>query len=198
MKRAFHGLSLTPTKGRENFRRIAGPPNEGLVIVNGILCRALIDTGSQVTTVALNFYHRHLSETQIHCIDELLQVKGAGGDNIPVLGCVEVEVAISIDNQNPTSILALVVPDTEFNKVPVLVGTNLLTRCHAQLREQLGRGYLRSASSSSWVAALRGLELSAGHQPQSERVVECVNESAMTIQAKHTVVVVGRISLEGG
>lgn len=61
---------------------LVGPANEGLVLVNGTLPQALIDTGSQRTTVAFSLYYKHPRATQMHRTDELLQVKGGGGETI--------------------------------------------------------------------------------------------------------------------
>ncbi|XP_070579112.1 uncharacterized protein [Ptychodera flava] len=110
--------------------RLVGEPNEMYASVNGISCRCLIDTGSQVTMVSSSFYDQNLKSLPIDPVEELLEIRGAGGQAVPFLGCIEVGISfpkeVFGDGQEFT-VLALVVPDTEYSKeVPVTVGTNLL------------------------------------------------------------------------
>ena len=79
---------------RENVKsavaeKLVGQMNEGTAIINGCKTNALIDTGSQVTTISKGFYDQHLTDCDIHPV-ETLKVVGAGGKYVPFLGYVSV------------------------------------------------------------------------------------------------------------
>ena len=109
--------------------QLIGNINEGTAIINGHQAGALIHTGSQVTTISKAFYHQNLSECKIEPV-EVLQVVGAGGQTVPFLGYVSVDISFpaseaGISKKIPT--LALVVPNSTYNeRVPALIGPNLL------------------------------------------------------------------------
>lgn len=54
------------------------------VLVSGVNCNCVLDTGSQVTTVSASFYQNHLSEHPIQPIDDL-DVEGTNGQHVPYL-----------------------------------------------------------------------------------------------------------------
>lgn len=172
--------------------RIVGDANEGFVTVNGTLSRGLIDTGSQVTTIAAHFYGRHLSGIQMQKIEHLLHIKGAGGHTIPVLGFVEVDIRISSDGRDHNAILALVVPDTDYNrKVPILIGTNMLMQCRDRLYTKYGDSYLKQIEvTSAWVAAFTCLEDRPKQKWQSE-TVESANEHGIPLEPHGSAVIPG-------
>jgi len=108
----------------ENF---IGEANEVPVHVEGIQCFSLVDTGSQVTTISESFYDRYLTHIELKSCQGLVRIEGAGGDGIPYKGFVIVSMQLS--GTNPIDIPVLVVNNTMYNeKVPVLIGTNLLSR----------------------------------------------------------------------
>ena len=49
-----------------------GSPNESEVIVNGIQTKALLDTGSTVSTVFETFYKSNLSDLTMHPLEFIL------------------------------------------------------------------------------------------------------------------------------
>lgn len=71
-------------------KQLVGEKCTAVVKVFGKDCHCLLDTGSQVTTVAQSFYNNCLCDQPIHPIDQLLAVEGANGQLVPYLGYVEV------------------------------------------------------------------------------------------------------------
>ena len=101
--------------------------NEAPVEIENVSCMALIDTGSQVTTLALSFYAEHFNSFPLVDCSHLLRIEGAGGQAIPYRGYFIASVHIEGVDMNDVPIL--VVEDTEYNQsVPVLIGTNVLRR----------------------------------------------------------------------
>lgn len=93
-------------------------------------CDAILDTGSQVTTISETFHSKYMSNLPVQPIHNLLEVEGAGGQGVPYLGYVEVHLTFPENvtgTEEQMSVLALIVPENQFNsKVPVLIGTNVL------------------------------------------------------------------------
>lgn len=119
------------------------------VIVSGVNCNCLLDTGSQVTTVSASFYNSNLSEHPIQPIDGL-DVEGASGQNVPYLGYVSLILKFPksfVETEPEVSTLALVVPDLRINyDLPVLIGTNALDvlydeHCHGKNPKDLSSVY---------------------------------------------------------
>ena len=78
------------------------------------MARALIDTGSQVTTMSKSFYDQNLSICKIEPV-ETLRVVGAGGQTVPFLGYVSVDISFRENEAGvckKISTLVLVVPNT--------------------------------------------------------------------------------------
>ena len=104
---------------------LVGEPNEVAGSIGGINCKTLVDSGSQVSTVAETFYRTHLSHVKLHDCHSFLRVEGAGGVQIPYLGYIDTELCL--EGTAPVDIPVLVFKDTEYNsKIPVIVGTNYL------------------------------------------------------------------------
>ena len=103
--------------------------NKGTAIINGCKTNALIDTGSQVTTISKDFYDQHLTDCDIQLV-ETLKVVGAGGQNVPFLGYVSVNISFP-EHEAGTYMrgnftFALIVLNTTYNqRVPAVSGTNV-------------------------------------------------------------------------
>ena len=105
------------------------------VTINDKECSCLLDTGSQVTTIPNSFYQEHLSYLPIHSLNNLLEVEGANGQDVPYLGYVETTIKFpktmfGIDIEVPT--LALIVPDMRSALSSALIGTNALDILYEQ------------------------------------------------------------------
>ena len=114
-------------KKQEDKKRcdLVGTSNVLKIKVDGNECEGLIDTGSMITTVGEEFYQKKLQHLELRDLAAVLQIEGAGGQNVPYLGMIEAEM--EIPGAKPLHVPVLVVPATKFNSsVPVIVGTNVL------------------------------------------------------------------------
>jgi len=175
---------------------VVGEVNESRVFLNDIPCTALIDTGSQVTTLSESFWNCQLVNCPIQPLDDIIEVEGAGGQKVPFLGFIEVSISFP---QNVNGILetmnavVLIVPDTRFNlKTPLLVGTNLIRRCKDSCAARLGPCFLqRIRPDTAWMVAYRHL----GHQERalrkSTQVLRVQNEpgTPMLVQSQRSTVI---------
>ena len=118
------------------LKSLIGDANECIAFVNDISCLALLDTGSQVSSVSQSFYNRHLRDYHIHSVENLIKLVGAGGEQVPYIGYIEVQVSFPEEETGVNfreNYLVLVVPDNDYNKrVPVVIGTNIAKAFHVQ------------------------------------------------------------------
>lgn len=109
---------------------LIGPRCAASVLLEGIPCESILDSGSQVTTISESFHRNHLSHLPIQLIHALLEIEGAGGQHVPYLGYIETHVTFPqtvTGQEEELAALALVVPECHFNiQTPLLIGTNLL------------------------------------------------------------------------
>ena len=94
----------------------------------GLETTALIDSGSQVTTVSEQYY-KQMDPTPPIVPEQEVSLKGPDGRTIPYIHCIEVTVEVDFMPGIELTVPALVVPTTEYHKeVPVIVGTNIISR----------------------------------------------------------------------
>jgi hypothetical protein len=114
------------------YKMSVGGKPVAMVKFGGISLKALLDTGSQVSTVSETFYEKHLSPGDNPYYEgKLFRLTCANRLEIPYIGIVLVDIEIRgklIDN-----IGVLVVKDTELTKesrveVPGIVGMNCLMK----------------------------------------------------------------------
>ena len=112
------------------FDGLVGPACETHSTVHGVPCRALLDSGSQVTTISRTFYRNHVSSfAPLEPVrDGMLNVEGAGGQQVMYDGFVKLKMSFPSDivgSSDEIESLALVCPDTNYSRtVPLIVGTN--------------------------------------------------------------------------
>ena len=64
---------------------------------------------------------------EVHNLDHMLTVEGAGGHQLPYLGYVEVDLYLKEMEEPAQRVIILVLPDSAYHqRVPVLIGTNVL------------------------------------------------------------------------
>ena len=106
-------------------------------------------------------------------MESLLRVVGAASQDVPFLGYVDVEVEFPVEEAGLCSCLpalVLVAPDNEYNqRVPLVIGTNIVRECKDRCEEQVGAGFLqRTHTSSAWKGAYQSMRvrerLVRGHQ----------------------------------
>ena len=97
--------------------------------VNNVETLSLIDTGSQITSIAHSFFQQHFSDQPLQEIAKLLRIESVSGQNLPYHGYFECTISVPVtDSQNlHVTVPVLVVPNTKYNtSVPLLLGTNVL------------------------------------------------------------------------
>ena len=143
--------------------------------INSRPCKALLDTGSQITTISVSFYNSHLSDIAIQNCSDLLRIEGVGGDVLPYHGFLVCDMQIPLTDTSffNSSIPVLIVPDTRYNlEVPCLIGTNFLSKIPADQAPLSSLvPHVRSAIS---VLQLRTEELEKSHGVYSP-VIACTD-----------------------
>lgn len=106
---------------------LVGPASTVEVTINGHLCQALLDSGSQVTIVFESWYSKNLDYVPIHPLTGL-SIWGLSSSSYPYKGYIVVDVTFpfSVSGvKEPLSILALVCPEPQGpSQLPVIIGTN--------------------------------------------------------------------------
>jgi len=156
--------------------------------LDGTPCLALIDTGSQITTVSQQFYEEFLSNLTMHSIDDILKVEGAGGQDIPLLGYVEADIAFPEQTsgvKDPIPTIILVVPNTSFNKdVPVVIGTNCIRHCMSKCHELYGKSFLQQGKQDlAWRLAYKCMT------QQSRKYNRILKASQVRVEASKPLVI---------
>ncbi|CAG2226862.1 unnamed protein product [Mytilus edulis] len=107
---------------------MVGMENQSIIQVNSMKCKALIDSGSMISTVSDHVLDLMKPVPEVKDLDDFeLSVSVAGGSKLPYIGYVEVEVQIPFLPGESFYVPMLVVPRSDYtNKVPVIVGTNIL------------------------------------------------------------------------
>lgn len=130
----YDQVSVTAVTQPQNHgalpKGLIGPKCTATVTIEGVHCDSLLDSGSQVTTISKSFHENYLSHQHILPIQDLLDIEGAGGQEVPYLGYVQVSIQFSeeiMGRVEEVNTLALVVPDHRSNTdIPLLIGTNTL------------------------------------------------------------------------
>lgn len=154
-------------------KQLLGAANEADVVVNGVICRSLLDTGSTVSTVSKRFYDKHLGGVELHPLGEMLDIEGAGGHKLPYLGYVQVSLRMAASDSTNTAqqeCLFLVVHDTRYNSnVPVLLGTNVLCPLMSELQSYHGVRFQQTAGlTTSWQLAFKSIAFQRRHLDRSK------------------------------
>ena len=124
---AGHPETMPQRHSKWGCKSLIGQATECVAAVNSRACVALLDTGSQVTSISESFYLQHLSDHEIHPVEPLLRVVGAAGQAVPFLSYVDVEFPENEAGLSGCEALVLVVPDNAYHqRVPLVVGTNIV------------------------------------------------------------------------
>ena len=114
------------------FQRLIGHSNESRVTFCGIDANALVDSGSQITTITEEFYNSLSPRPHLWSLEELdlnLKVQGAGGHDIPYIGCILADVKVPFMPNCTIKVGVLVVPATDYGSL-----TNYTwNQCHQPL-----------------------------------------------------------------
>ena len=104
---------------------LLGEVNETTVLFEGQRARALIDSGSQLSSISLAWVKKlQLNPQQLWSV---VQIEGSGGLDVPHLGYVETHHRIPEVKAFDTDVLLLIVPDSVHTMytpmVPIMLGT---------------------------------------------------------------------------
>lgn len=112
------------------LEQMVGKGNEDIVLINNVKTRALIDSGSMISTVTEEFLDRLEPKPEMLPLENFdLDIKVAGGYSLPYKGYVTVNVTVPFLKNEQIYVPMLVVPLTEYTEtVPVIVGTNIIRR----------------------------------------------------------------------
>ena len=139
-----------------------GKPTETEIILHGKRIKALLDTGSTVSTISKGFYREELSDLiEMKPLDEIVEIECAGGSQLPYEGYIEADIKTPGNSNIITRTIMLVTPDSHYSRqVPVLLGTNILHSMIEQLKEEHGARYLQTANlTTPWFMTMRCLTL---------------------------------------
>ncbi len=106
---------------------IVGKANEVPVVIQDVDTVALIDSGSQVSTIAESFVLSNFPEKEITSVEAFLDIEDAGGNRLAYSGVVDLDFHAKAGSEDRICTPFLVVKDTRYNRfTPVVVGTNII------------------------------------------------------------------------
>ncbi len=109
-------------------QRLIGSANESIIIIENTKVKALIDTGSMVSTISEHFYQWMDNKPELKSLEDFkINLSGANEQDIPFIGYIEAEVKMPISTSEGMIEPILVVKSTDYNRlVPAIVGTNIV------------------------------------------------------------------------
>lgn len=163
-----------------------GPGAVTTVAINDLTFPALLDSGSQVTTIAMETYERHLSHVPLLPLKDF-GLNHAGGDTLPIHGYISVDLRVPFVKGEKMNVPVLIVPTTAYNRhVPVVVGTNYLMELKKLVRNQ-GASYNQQYVPENWRVAFRCLPDEDGRVAK----VKAIRSHTIVIPPNETKVVWG-------
>ena len=156
----------------EVISRLIGEANEAEVTIEGTSCTALLDSGSQVSTVSASFHAQHLSNLAIYPLNDLIRVEGVAEQKMPYLGYIEARLTLPelvAPSRSTQDHLFLVVPDTNYHaRTPLLIGTNILKPNFSTCKEKHGADFLETKviqSFPAWEQAFKCMHIASYAAP---------------------------------
>ena len=130
------------------WARILGRAHETDVEIDGIIIKALIDSGAMILMMSTDYCDEHGYEIQ--SVEHLASIEGSGGANVPYLGYVEVRMCIPGINSFDRDVLMLISSTTTcyHQRVPIQVGSHIID----QVTNCISEDELQSLSQSWKVA----------------------------------------------
>ena len=144
--------------GQHFTERLIGPSNTSDIIFHSVPTKALINSGSMVTTVSHSFYEGISDKPPLQGIKTLgLDISVADASSLSVNGFIESFISVPCLSNAVISVPVLVVPDTNFNSsCPVIIGTNVIRHCKSHVLNGDA-----SDVPKAWSTAFSGLSCSS-------------------------------------
>ena len=152
-----HGhTQLTPD---EVLSKLIKESPKAVVSLAGVSVECILDTGAETSLISLSFFHDHLAEklSTVNPVKSCVQIVGANGLDIPIVGYVEIPLAIqnySFDAH------FFIVDDSSEGKIflnrkrsPVLLGCNVLYHLKEHVDEFDG------PDTEAWNVTMQWLDL---------------------------------------
>ncbi len=163
--------------------QLVGSANEAEVQVGQSTCLALVDSGSQVSTVAKWYFDEHM-HTPMEEIDEFLNVEGAGGNQLGYL--VVAETSLGVPETVLGKSVTLEVPfravnDTDYNsRAPVIIGTNVI---NLLLQDDL---CTQPTDNLVWETAVRSAAASKQSVAEDGKIsaIQCMRQTVIPPQSR--------------
>ena len=108
------------------WARILGRANKNDVEIDGIISKALIDSGAMILIMSKDYCYEHGYEIQP--LEHLVPIEGSGEASVPYLGYVEVRMHIPGINSFDRDVLMLISSTTTqyHQRVPIQVGSHVI------------------------------------------------------------------------
>ena len=145
-----------------------GRSPEVVISVGGVEVKALVDTGSQVTTLPLSFVKGQLSERTLERPHHFLKLTAANGGDIPLAG-VLADVDVVVNGETVKGVNIMVTHDNNVNQC--LLGMNVLQQLtsiplqpkarQVTVKAACGPRYARSGRSTITIPANTCLHVAA-------------------------------------
>ena len=163
--------------------RLVDEVNDTIVLVEGQEAKALIDSGSQLSSISLAWVKKlNLNPQQLWSV---LQIEGSGGLEVPYLGYVETHLGVPEVKAFDTDVLLLIVPDSAHTIcIPITLGTlhkDIKLATKKEL-ENLNKQWKRSLIASK--LTMKGVQLVNQEDmqivSQVDRIVKITKDTTIT------------------
>ena len=160
------------------------------ILIDDIPCKGLLDTGSQVCTIAEWFFDQHLQSSDLVTVEELLDLRQVSGEPVEYCGILPVDLKFpDLHSNRIFSVPVLVMKNTNFNhEVPILIGTNVLSSCLNCIKQETGEQNVKKLDvSTPWKIVFQCLQyiekksLDRVRQVYSTKSVELAPETSVTL-----------------
>ena len=168
--------------------KMVGEVNEAEIMVNNIKTRALLDTGSCVSTMSQTFLDRYLPHVEKRSVNRILNIECADGSKLPYSGYIETTISsvqgIPMSKEIPC--IFLISPETQYSsQTPILLGTNILKEFQQDCQKVHGEKYLETVKlHTPWFLAFRAIVLKEKTLRRNKdriAVVRCAERKTVTL-----------------
>ena len=190
------------------WRRAVGGSLVWKIQLDGVEVEALVDTGSQVTTVAESWFQRHLAGSRSLGPVHRFRLTAANGTDIPTTGYMLAKVAIGEESVAEVPILIVKDAVSSNGQPPCLLGMNVLQGLHnfpemlkTTLPGKAQRVLLRGMKEGVLIPAnsIRNVSVTAGGRKTSMDVlvdtVEAATARGLTLMPVFTSISCGRLTV---